>query len=74
MPIGEYRMYVQRRHNAAATRRTVPNSTMMPENNTQTGVGATACASGSQRWNGTMAAFVRNPQVMMVKAKRTRGS
>ena len=32
-----------------------PSSTMMLENSTQTGVGATACASASQKWNGTMA-------------------
>ena len=25
---------------------------MTPENSTQTGVGATACASASQKWNG----------------------
>ena len=30
---------------------------MTPENSTHTGVGATACASASQKWNGTMAAL-----------------
>ena len=38
-----------------------PSSTITPENITQTGVGATACASASQKWNGTIAALTSSP-------------
>ncbi len=34
---------------------------MTPENSTHTGVGATACASASQKWNGTIAALTSSP-------------
>ena len=49
-----------------------PNSTMTPENSTQTGVGATACASASQKWNGTMAAFTIRPEMISRNATMTR--
>ena len=38
-----------------------PSSTMTPENSTHTGVGATACASASQKWNGTIALLISSP-------------
>ena len=34
---------------------------MTPENSTQTGVGATAWASASQKWKGTIAPLIRKP-------------
>ena len=48
-----------------------PSSTMTPENSTQTGVGATACASASQKWNGTIAPLISSPVMMSRKATTT---
>ena len=45
---------------------------MTPENSTQTGVGATACASASQKWNGTIAHLISHPMRMSRKATTTR--
>ncbi len=44
---------------------------MTPENSTQTGVGATACASASQKWNGTMALLISRPEMTSRKATAT---
>ena len=48
-----------------------PSSTMIPENSTHTGVGATACASASQKWNGTAAALTSSPVHTSTHATRT---
>ena len=47
---------------------------MTPENSTQTGVGATACASASQKWNGTIALLISKPEMISTKATTTRPS
>ena len=47
---------------------------MTPENSTQTGVGATACASASQKWNGTIALLISKPGMISRKATTTRPS
>ena len=39
----------------------------------QTGVGATACASASQKWNGTAAALTRRPVTTRTNASRHQG-
>ena len=44
---------------------------MTPDKSTQTGVGATACASASQKWKGTIAPLIRNPVMMRTKATTT---
>ena len=51
-----------------------PSSTITPENSTHTGVGATAWASASQKWNGTTAPLTRNPNTTKTKATTTRPS
>lgn len=51
-----------------------PSSTITPENSMQTGVGATACASASQKWKGTAAAFTRKPVQMRTKETVTSAS
>ena len=48
-----------------------PSSTITPENSTHTGVGATACASASQKWNGTIALFTSRPEMISKKATTT---
>ena len=48
-----------------------PSSTITPENSTQTGVGATACASASQKWNGTIAALISRPEIISRNATTT---
>ena len=45
---------------------------MTPENRTHTGVGATACASASQKWNGTMADLISHPVMISTNATTTR--
>ena len=47
---------------------------MTPENSTQTGVGATACASASQKWKGTMELLISRPVMISRKATTTRPS
>ncbi len=47
---------------------------MTPENRTQTGVGATACASASQKWKGTIALLISKPEMISRKATTTRPS
>ena len=47
---------------------------MTPENSTHTGVGATAWASASQKWNGTMAPLISSPVMMSTNATTTRPS
>ena len=47
---------------------------MTPENSTQTGVGATAWASASQKWNGTIALLISRPAMISRKATTTRPS
>ena len=47
---------------------------MTPENSTQTGDGATAWASASQKWNGTTAPLTRKPNTTSTKATTTRPS
>ncbi len=44
---------------------------MTPENRTHTGVGATAWASASQKWNGTIAPLTSSPTVTSTKATIT---
>ena len=44
---------------------------MTPENSTQTGVGATACASASQKWNGTTALLTSSPARISTNAATT---
>ena len=44
---------------------------MIPEKRTQTGVGATACASASQKWNGTTAALTSSPPIRSANAATT---
>ena len=44
---------------------------MTPENSTQTGVGATACASASQKWNGTMAPLISSAAMISRNATTT---
>ena len=49
-----------------------PSSTITPENSTHTGVGATACASASQKWNGTIAPLTSSPVMISRNAMTTR--
>ena len=49
-----------------------PSSTITPENSTQTGVGATACASASQKWKGTIAPLTSSPVMIRRKAMTMR--
>ena len=51
-----------------------PSSTMTPEKSTQTGVGATACASASQKWKGTIAPLISSPVMIRTNATTTRRS
>ena len=52
----------------------IPTSTMTPESIAHTGAGATACASASQKWKGTAAAFTRNPHTRSANATTTTAS
>ena len=45
---------------------------MTPENSTHTGVGATACASASQKWNGTIALLISSAIRISTNATTTR--
>ena len=51
-----------------------PTDTIAPEKITDTGLGATACASASQRWNGTIAALVSNAAVSRTSTAASTGS
>src|SRR5215211_6262928 len=49
----------------------MPSSLIAPANSRHTGVGATAYASASQKWNGTTAAFTNNPAASRQNATTT---
>ncbi len=51
-----------------------PSDTMAPEKITETGLGATPCASGSQKWNGTCAPLISSPLASRAKAAAITGS
>ena len=53
---------------------TMPIATIAPEKMTETGLGATECASGSQKWNGTCAAFSSKPVAISTNAASATGS
>ncbi len=44
-----------------------------PESIAEIGAGADGCASGSQAWNGTIAAFSASPPIRAAAASRTAG-
>ncbi len=52
----------------------MPSSTITPEKSTQTGVGATAWASASQKWNGTIAPLTASPETIRTNDATTRPS
>jgi hypothetical protein len=51
-----------------------PSETIEPEKITETGLGATACASASQNWNGTIAPLIISAAATRQKAPATTGS
>jgi hypothetical protein len=52
----------------------MPRSLITPVNTIAAGVGATAYASASQKWKGTIAALTRKPPVISANATTTSSS